>query len=619
MRSLWKGIRKACRALPGFALLALPAAAQLSVGDYLRTDLSGNLGFNYGGSIDQGESSHGTGFTGNANLTGSYYNPNFLNFSVSPFYNRVQSDSTFGSLTNASGVNASVNLFNGTNFPASVSFARSYNNTGEFGVPGSSIGLATHSNTQNFGVGWSAFVPDWPTFSASYSMNGTDSSILGEEGSNSESDRTLILVSNYKIDGWRLGGQFTHRDTDSSLANFTNPTEGEIHSTGSTNNFGATAQHALPFTGNLSANFTHVGYSYHYEDSSSSSNSSASNSVNANANFHPTTKFGESFTATYNDSLLGSIPESVLNTGAPVDLKSLGSYSSFLVGTDAYYQLLKNLSIHADVNHQYQTFLGQSYSATQFAGTANFNFEHSILKGLTFSLGVVDTAEQESNTGLGFVGTLTYNHKYEGWNISGNLSYAQNVETALLVYTSSSYSYLASLQKRLGDHSQFMVGYSGAHSGITNSGTTSSANRVFTTVFYRSYAFNAFYGKSDGLAIFTATGLVPVTTTLPSQVLAGSTFSTFKSTGWGGGLGASPLRRLTVSVAFAKSNGSTINPVLSTYTNNTVVNGLFQYRLRKVFLNGGYTRLTQNLGLTGTTPVMVTSYYVGLSRWFNFF
>ena len=44
-----------------------------------------------------------------------------------------------------------------------------------------------------------------------------------------------------------------------------------------------------------------------------------------------------------------------------------------------------------------------------------------------------------------------------------------------------------------------------------------------------------------------------------------------------------------------------------------------QYRMRKIFLNAGYTRLSQTVGAPGTQPIMVTSYFIGSSRWFNFF
>ena len=625
MRSVRKGVRRACLVLAATVLVALPAAAQLQVGDNLHMNLNGNLGYDYSGTLDQGQSSHGTGFTGNANLAGSYYNANFLNFNISPFYNRTQSDSIYGDLTNTTGVGAGLDLFNGSHFPGSVSYNRLYNGTSEFGVPGSDIGLANHTNTQNFAIGWSALIPNKPTLIASYSINNTDSNIVGEEGNNNATDKTLMLFSNYKIDGWRLTGQFLHRNNDATLADLTNAEGGDTHSNSTVNTFTTTAQHYLPWTGSFSANYLHQGYSDQYEDvqatgnTDSGSSSGASNSLNANANFHPTEKFGVSFNASYNDNLLGDIPQSVLDTGTPLDMKSLGSFNSVLVGSDAYYQLLSNLGLHANISHTYQTFLGESYSATQFTGSANYNFEHSLLRGLTFSFSLVDTAEQESNTGLGFVGILNYYRKFSGWEVSGNFSYSQNVATALLVYTSSSYNYLGSIKRRFSDRAQWLLGYSGARTGITNSGATSSAQRAFTGLFYRSYNLNAFYDKSNGEAIFTASGLVPVTVTLPTQVLNGSEFSNYKSSGWGFGGGAEPVRRLIVSASYSKGNGSTIDPLLSIYNNNTLINSMMLYQLRKVNLHAGYTRLMQNLGVTGATPVRLTSYYVGITRWFNFF
>jgi hypothetical protein len=50
-----------------------------------------------------------------------------------------------------------------------------------------------------------------------------------------------------------------------------------------------------------------------------------------------------------------------------------------------------------------------------------------------------------------------------------------------------------------------------------------------------------------------------------------------------------------------------------------MANAYLQYKIRKIYLNAGYSRLDQSLSASGGPPVKVTSYYVGLSRWFNFF
>jgi hypothetical protein len=612
-----RAIRNAYGWLAGVILLALPCAAQMQVGDDLRMNLSGDLGVTYAGGINQGLSDHSLGFSGNGNLTGNYYSPNFLNFNVDPFYNRAQSNSVFGSLTNTSGVTSSANLFTGSHFPGTVTYNRLFNATSQFGVPGSDIGLAQHTNTQGYGIGWSALIPDWPTLTANYSVNNNSNSILGTEGNNNQTDHTLNVVSTYKWDGFFTTGQFVHRNTDANFAEVINGLA-PVHSTSSSNDFGATVQHALPMAGTFGVSWNHLGYDYAYRDSYSTNNSGGSTTLNGNASFHPTSKLGVAFNANYNDSLLGSIPEPVLNNGAVLNLKSLGSFRSEMVGSDVYYQFFRSLGVHADVTHAHQSFLGQNYDATQFFGSANFNFDHSLLKGLSFSVGVVDTAQQQDNTGLGFVGNVNYTRKFSGWEVNGNFSYAQNVQTVMLVYTTSSYSYLGSVRRRLGDRTYFMAGYSGAHSGISaNSGTTSSAERVWTTVMHRGYTLNAFYNKSSGEAILSSNGLVPVPGNLPPLVLGALT--SYDSKGWGFNAGANPLRRLILSGGYSKSNGHTIDPLLTTATNNELINAIVQYRLRKIFLNAGYTRLRQSVGTAGTQPIDVTTYFIGFSRWFNFF
>ena len=539
---------------------------------------------------------------------------------MAPYYNRQQTNSIFGSLANTTGISSDVNLFNGSHFPGSVSYNSSYNSIGSFGVPGSDLGLAEHTNMHSFAVGWSALLPNLPTFTASYGIDHSSNSIVGQTGTDSVSNRTLNLLSTYRWDGFNMTGQFQHRNTDANFTQFLQVGEAPISTNSSSNSYGATIQHALPWAGNFGVSWNRLSYGYSYQDSTSSNNSGNSDTVNGNASFHPTQKLALSFNTTYNDSLLGSIPQTLLSNGNTVNVAEASSFHSVLVGTDVFYQIFKNLGVHADVAHTDQTFLEKTYSATQFGGSANFNFDHSLMKGLSFSVGVVDTAQQATNTGLGFVGNVNYDRKFLGWDLGANFSYSQNVQTVMLVYTTSSYSYMASVRRRIGERQYFMAGYSGSHSGFTaNSGTTSYAERVFASYIFRGNSVNAYYDKSNGMAVFTNAGLLPIPTTLPTQVLVPNSFTSYTSKGYGVSLSLNPTRRLQVSASYGKSDGSTIDPTLNIFTNNTLINATMQYRLRKIFVNSGYTRLQQNAGTPGSSPTMVTSYFIGFSRWFNFF
>jgi hypothetical protein len=190
----------------------------------------------------------------------------------------------------------------------------------------------------------------------------------------------------------------------------------------------------------------------------------------------------------------------------------------------------------------------------------------------------------------------------------------------ILLYTTSSVGYVGNIRRRLGNRIFWMAGYGGSHSALTaQAGSSSSADRWSSTFTYHNYSFNGFYSKSNGAAAFTPTGLVPVPVGLPPSLFAPGSIIEYGSKAWGVNASTVVMRRLTLSAGYANGSGSTIDPLLSTFSSNQLYNVIFQYRLRKIFVNGGYTQLHQNVGTVGSVPVNVTTYYIGISRWFNFF
>ena len=152
--------------------VGLSSAAQVKVGDNLNMNLNGQASAGY--TADYGNeipSDHGVTFGGNANLTGYYYDPNFLNFNVNPFYDQSRLNSTSASTSNASGVNAAVNVFGGSNFPGSISYSKIYNNDQIFGIPGVA-NYTANGNSDTFGVHWGVYLPNYPTLSVGYLQGG---------------------------------------------------------------------------------------------------------------------------------------------------------------------------------------------------------------------------------------------------------------------------------------------------------------------------------------------------------------------------------------------------------------------------------------------------------------
>lgn len=617
---LTKGVHRTCGWLAGILLCALPMAAQLQVGEDWKFNLNGNLGYSYNGSIDNGVSGHSMGFTGDATLKGSYYNPNFLNFSVQPYYGRVQSNTLFGSLSNSTGVTATANLFSGSRFPGSISYGRGKNVSSEFGIPASDIGLAQHGDAQNLAINWNEIVPGLPTLNASYLVGDETSTIFGTQGQSSQNNRTLSLLSTYKIDGFLINGGYTHRHVNTDLAEIIDGSPLPVQATNSSNTYQVNASHALPMSGSASFGWNRNSYGYDYRDSYRTSNSGVSDGLNGTVTVRPAAKLSVSGFANYSDNLLGAIPEQVLNSGTVINTTGLRSFKNTLEGVDAYYQLLSNLSVHGNVAHQSQEFLGKTYSSTIYGGSANYNLNKRFLGSLSFSLALFEVANQEGNQVLGGVGNVNFDRKIDRWDVNANFSYSQNVQTIVLVYTTSSYGWVANARRQLGNRMYFAAGYGGSHSGLTNeAGLSSGSHRWSGTFLWKNYNVNGFYSFSNGAAAFTPTGLVSVPVGVPPSLFAPGSVILYNSKAVGGNVGGVFMHRLTFSLGYGDSRGSTVDPLISTVTQTQLYNAVMQYRLRKIFLNTGYTRLRQAVGTPGVAPVVVTSYFIGFSRWFDFF
>jgi hypothetical protein len=94
-------------------------------------------------------------------------------------------------------------------------------------------------------------------------------------------------------------------------------------------------------------------------------------------------------------------------------------------------------------------------------------------------------------------------------------------------------------------------------------------------------------------------------------------FITFSGSSYGGGASVTPMRRLVLSGSFNRAISNTLSQSIS--RNNTeVFNAQLQYHLRRIGLQAGYTRFTQGISAVGA-PANTTSYFVGISRWIDFF
>lgn len=596
--------------------VTIPALAQMQIGDNWHLNGGGMATFGYSGDYgDNIPSSHGLDFGLNGQVNGFYYNPNFINFTMTPYYNQSRADSDFQSLTGASGFSGTANLFTGSHFPGSVSYRDDYNSTGTFGLTGQPD-FTTHGHGQGFGINWAALLPNWPTLSVGYSQGSGGGTVYGTSQETGSDTKLFNLRSSYAIEGFHLNGFFDHNNLHSTFPEFLS---GETESVSDTHghDWGFSGNHSLPLNGSFYANYSRSSASTDFIGGGSINDSYTTGTETAGANFHPTQKWTFSVSESYTDNLSGFLNQNLSTSGAVLTPINLGSGSdSMTFGGGAGYQFTHSLNGQVTVTHYQESFLGQSFSGT-FA-SATMAYTKKLFNMFSFSGGIVDSASGHGDNAIGFIGNVNYFRRIKGWETSGNFSYAQNVQSLLITYTTSYYNYSARVRRRFGHGFAWTGAYVGSHSGLAQyAGEANSSTGYSTSFSNRRFTLTGNYSTSKGQSLLTSQGIVPITA-LPG--IPESNLILYNADSYGGGLSATPLRHLTLSATWNRAFSNTIASTTPSSRNNTdIMNAQMQYHLRRIGLLAGYTKFTQGISAADLPPASSNSFFVGVSRWFDFF
>lgn len=435
-------------------------------------------------------------------------------------------------------------------------------------------------------------------------------------GTNTQSNsdnQNINLRSTYSIAGFHLSGTYDHSTSQATVPEFLAGQQEQVW-TSSGSAFGVNASHSLPLHGGFSVGFTRSDY-----EGGSAGNSGTGSTIdseNAAVSFRPSQKLTLSFNESYSDNLVGVLNQAILSAGGVPPVPSASTSHSLGLYGSAGYALTRNLVANAQVSHIEQLYGGRSYGATFCSG--NLNYGRKLFGLFTLSATVLDTATDAGNSSVGFMGNIGFSRTIKRWNLSGSFSYAQNVQTLLVLYTSSFYNYSGNVSRRLSKNVAWSAGFGGGHSGLTaQAGSGSSAESVSTSLTVHWLSASGNYSRSSGTSILTASGLQP--TPVPFPVLPASQVILFGGSSYGFGIAASPVRRLSLSANYATAHNSTVQDTISSLNRTDVFNTTLQYQLRKIGLRAGYTKFTQGISASGYPPSAISSLYVGVSRWFNFF
>jgi len=627
-------IRNSLCGLAGILLLALPAAAQLQVGDNLDLNLNGIVSVGYtdtnGSDID---SSHSLSLGGSGTLAGYYYNPNFLSFNLAPYYNQSSQNSASRSLFDTSGAEFSSNIFGGSRFPGSVTFSKSYDSEGTFGVPGVPD-YTTRGNGQGFGIGWGAFLKGLPSLSANFNTGSSAYSVIGIDQNGTNDFRNFNLRSNYTIAGFGLNAAYNFGTTHSEIPQvFGNDTLETI--TSNNDSFVFSASHKLPLNGSASATYTrsyidsnYLGYSFN----------GTIDSVDASATVAPTQKLAFSVAMGYTDNLAGALYQSIIptsggaTTGSQLQTSTTAgsqqsggvfqqseqSSSASYISAFGAYALASNLQLNFQAQRRQEDYLGTSYGANSYGG--GLVYTKPLLGGfLNAAVNFADnTSDTISGNTLSYTTNLGYNRAFSDWFVSGNVAYAQNVETFLITYMNSFYIYSGNVRKRFG-HLTWSASGAGSHSAIVDQpGTGNGGQSYSSSLGLHKLTASASYAKTNGYGLLSGSGIT-LPPTLPPGVIPPEWLLFYGGTSYSFALGASPIRHFTLGASFSRSDSNTISGLTSSanHTEQMFANG--NYLFRKLTFTGGYGRLVQGFSASGLPASNVNSFYIGVSRYFNFF
>ncbi len=617
-------------------LLSLPSAAQVTIGDDVNLTGNGSVTAGYNGSYgNQIDSSHSLGIGGTAALNGFYYNPNFLSFSVNPYFNQSRNNSNFASITNASGVTLSSAIFSGSHFPGSINYSNNYNTTGNYGIPGIAS-LNTNGNSQGFGVGWGAFVPGLPTLAFGYQQGNDNYSLYGTNENGASNFRSLFLNSSYNIAGFGLGGGISHGTSNALIPGVVVGGQ-TANSNSDSTSYVFNVTHTLPWNGTFTSDFNRTDLNSDYLGYAFNGNIDL---VNMNASVNPTPKLNFSMGADYTNNLSGTLYQALIPGSSPNTLAAAGTGAvqnqstqpaptapgvlptqtdqashawDFLFNTA--YSFAANLQLQGQFERRQQSYLGENYGSNLYSG--GVYYMRQIAGGyLGSSVSIIDsTVDGSSQNELGFNINANYNRNIGAWQVGGYFNYAQNVQTFLVSYTTSFYNFSGNISRKFGRW-YWSAGAGGGKAGLVAVPNSSSSSQSYTTSLgTNKFAFSGNYSKSDGNSLASGGGLVP--TPLP-PIVPSSLIVMYGGTSYGIGASAAPVRNFEAAVNYVKSKNNLNNLGIFSWNNYEQENVYLQYQFRQLGINGGWTRLVQGFSASGTAPASFSSFYIGVYRWFNF-
>ncbi len=605
--------RYRCGLLVCVFLVTQAAMAQVSVEGVQFQSLQGQLGFGYDGQYGtQEQSSHDAGINGNLSTGGFYYHPGFLSFQANTYYARADSSAETATLTDSKGYNTGAAIFGGSQDPGYVSFAQNWGQTGTYGLAALGAGLNSTSNNRNFAVSW--LFKNLPVKNLSVyfgdTVNDVDIPGIGVN-SNSASKGFGASTSGYRVLGFLLGAGYQHSSTDSTT-NISGADGETIGGTGASNVFHVLASRTLPLHSNLSLSAYRIMTSSSGEgDKSSSGSNEFDGSISSRVWRLPI-----SGSISYNDNVFQTVVQQLNAEGQLIYISQtspkIGELNMSLFSS---YSLPHQVFVTGFLSHQEEFVAGENVGSTGYGGTVGYGFG-KFLKGLTVTVGMHDNATQVGNTGAGLTATASYRRNLGAWRFNANANYSQGVQTLLALNTESSGGANASVRRELAHGISF-----GANAGYGRSlysnvqGPATELKNAGVNFGWMKQSLSVYYAESSGNMIVTNQGLVQN----PVPGLGSNQTVPFSGKSYNAGYANTLIKNTALSLAWSRFVSTGSGTGLLSDTSSEQYSGSLAYAYRKLNFTANFVHSEQGASVTTALPSNITVFYVGVSRWFNFF
>ena len=513
------------------------------------------------------------------------------------------------------GVNGNAYHVLGQPFPRIGQLRKIYNSQGGLFCRG--WGTYDPREQRQFTVGWEIHVPDYPNVSFQFADGNNTSTVFGTECESNFHSKMFGVVVSDTLAGFNFNGGYHHNTAHSLIPQFLrgegSADVGQVsqclrHQRWDTN---------CPCTGRF--RLRPAGRTVDTKPAVDKF-SGTIDSLSSGVEFQPITNLNLGVNAQYTNNLEGSLYQPLITEGgvAPAELFSY-STKSLDINSQANYVLPKqHLNFVASADHRQQTTFGIALSANTFNEIATYG--DYVLGGFfNVTAGLTQTEVNVTNgsRSQGFFGTVSYARRIDRWNLTGAVNYSRNTQTVLIGYTSSGYGYSAGIGRKLGMYSYWSVNVVGTKMDFNNvSGSGTYSQSYSTSLALKRFSFSGSYSKSDGTSysnpVRPDAGDEPCASCLcrPSFLAA----NRFPSE-----------RRLSHTRARAlgklrehKEQHRRPDSVMS--ENSTAqLNTMLQYKVRKLWITGGYLKLQQGFSISGQPPASYSSFFVGITRWFKFF